>query len=330
MKEAMLAGIAAIGAHVPSRRVTNDELAKLVDTSDEWIRSHTGIGSRHIADDGVATSDLAVAAVNDMMARFKTDLSCVDGLIVATATQDYPGFPSTACVIQAKLGLPPIAAFDISAGCTGFIYAVEIARGMVAGGNFRNVLVVGAEKLSAITDWSDRNTCVLFGDAAGCALVSSSVSGGTAIVDGVLHSEGSGAAFLCIPHGGTASPQVPDDGTKAGKLAMDGRSVYNFAVKAMGQVIEELMQRNNLGWDDIDWVVPHQANSRIIAAAAKRLGIGQDKFFMNIESYANTSAASIPLALSEMQRDGLLHRGQRLLTVGFGAGLTYGGNYIIW
>ena len=322
--------IRAVGAYVPPRRVTNDDVAKTVDTSDEWIRSHTGIGARHLAEDGVATSDLAVGAVKDLLKRHGLRAEDIGAIVLATATQDFLGFPATACIIQDKLGLKTIPAFDVSAGCTGFIYALEIAHGLVAMGTVRSVVVIGAEKLSAVTDWNDRNTCVLFGDGAGCVLVEAGEARDGDIIDSVLHAEGSGAQFLCIPRGGTQAPLDPSLPPQGQKLHMDGRAVYNFAVRVLGEVVDELLSRNQMTIEDVDWIVPHQANSRIISAAAKRLKIDQSKFFMNIEDYANTSAASIPIALREMEEQGLLQSGQVVMTIGFGAGLTYGGNLIRW
>lgn len=322
--------IRAVGSYVPPKRVTNDDLAAMVDTSDEWIRSHTGIGSRYIADDGIATSDLAVGAVRDLLTRHGLQAQDVGAIVLATATQDFPGFPATACVVQDKLGLNAIPAFDVAAGCTGFIYSLEIARGLVSMGTVRSVLVVGAEKLSAVVDWTDRNTCVLFGDGAGCVLVGTGQERDGDILDSVLHAEGSGASYLCIPRGGTSAPHSVSAPPEGVKIQMDGRSVYNFAVRVMGEVVDELLSRNRLAMEDIDWIVPHQANSRIIQAAARRLRIDISKFFMNIESYANTSSASIPIALREMEERGLLKKGQLVMTVGFGAGLTYGGNLIRW
>jgi len=322
--------IRAVGAYVPPKRLTNDDLATFVDTSDEWIRSHTGIGARHLAEESVATSDLAVGAVKDLLRRHGIRNEEIGAIILATATQDFLGFPATACIIQEKLGIRTIPAFDIAAGCTGFIYAVEVARGMVSMGTVPSALVIGAEKLSAVTDWTDRNTCVLFGDGAGCVLVTAADSGEGDILDSVLHAEGSGAPHLCIPNGGTNTAFSPEDGSDGTKLHMDGRAVYNFAVRVLGEVVDELLSRNQLTIEEIDWIVPHQANSRIISAAAKRLKIDQAKFFMNIEDYANTSAASIPIALREMEEQGLLQRGQKIMTIGFGAGLTYGGNLIQW
>jgi 3-oxoacyl-[acyl-carrier-protein] synthase-3 len=305
--------------------VSNDDLAKLVDTNDEWIYSHTGIKNRHIADEHESTSDLAVAAIRKLLNTSGVDLSEIGGIIVATATSDYLGFPSTACVIQNKLGLDEIFAFDIAAGCTGFIYAINIAQSLMATNGTDNIIVVGAEKLSAITDWSDRNTCVLFGDGAGVALLGKGIHGQSKLIDSVLHARGSGFDKLLIPSGGTHDRQGENN-----HLHMDGRAVYTFAVKVVKEVILELLERNNLTVDEIDWIVPHQANLRIIQAAAKRLSIDESKFFINIGHYANTSAASIPIALNDMIEQGLLKRGMKVLTVGFGAGLTYGGNLLQW
>ncbi|NCB02654.1 MAG: ketoacyl-ACP synthase III [Spirochaetia bacterium] len=317
--------IKAVGSYVPPRMVSNDDLAHQVDTNDEWIFSHTGIKNRHISEKDVATSDLAVSAIKRLIDNSEMNVSDIDAIIVATATSDYIGFPSTACVIQDKLALDKILAFDLAAGCTGFIYALEIADALMNRGDLNNVAVIGVEKLSAVTDWTDRNTCVLFGDGAGVVILSKSEEDRGGIIDSVLHAQGSGASYLSIPSGGTADR----DGDEK-FLHMDGRAVYNFAVRVVKDTILELLERNNLTFDDIDWIVPHQANSRIIQAAAKRLKVEESKFFMNIENYANTSAASIPIALDDMNQQNLLKRGMKIITVGFGAGLTYGGNLIQW
>lgn len=320
--------IKGVGSYIPPNRVTNDDLAKLVDTTDQWIYSHTGIKSRHIAQEGVATSDLATNALLSLLSENNIEREEIGAIIVATATQDYLGFPSTACIVQDKLGLSKIAAFDISAGCTGFIYALEIARGMLSVGSVDSVAVVGAEKLSAVTNWSDRSSCVLFGDGAGAVLLTRGEHGG--FIDSVLHAEGSGSHYLYIPHGGTYAPHTEKSIKEGQKLKMDGRAVYNFATRVIVEVIETLLKRNQVTIDEVDWIVPHQANSRIISAAAKRLSIDEKKFFVNIEEYGNTSAASIPIALHEMRVKNLLHKGDLVLTVGFGAGLTYGGNLFRW
>ncbi len=317
--------IQAVGAYVPQKKLSNDDLAKIVDTSDEWIYSHTGIKFRHIAAPEEATSDLAVAAVKSLLEKNGLTTDMIGGIVLSTATGDYHGFPSTACVIQDKLGLDVIPAFDIAAGCTGFIYAVEVASALMKANSYEHMVVIGAEKLSDVTDWTDRNTCVLFGDGAGAVLLSQDPEDKRGVIDSVLHAKGSGNQYLSVPSGGTA-----DKNGENTCLYMDGRAVYNFAVKAMKDTIEELLERNSLTIDDIDYVIPHQANFRIINACAKRIGTDPAKFFLNIDQYANTSAASIPIAMNEMVDKGLLKEGMKIITVGFGAGLTYGGNYLVW
>ena len=308
--------ITAVGSYTPQFTLTNDELANRVDTSDEWIRSHTGIRKRHIADTEETCSDMAVKAAQHMIETCKVDISKIDGIVVATATPDFIGFPSTACLVQQKLHLKTFPAFDVSAGCSGFIYALETARGMIATGTMSKVLVIGAEKLSSIVDWEDRNTCVLFGDGAGCVLLERTEGSG-GILDCTLGAEGSGSAALAVTG-------------KKNAICMDGRAVYAFAVQAIGETIKKLLSDNNLAIEDIAWIVPHQANERIISACAKRFSLPQEKFFLNIASYANTSAASIPIALSEMVEKNLLKTGDKVILIGFGAGLTYGGTLLTW
>ncbi len=308
--------ISAIGSYVPEKIVTNNDLAKSVDTSDEWIHSHTGIRERRIADTEEKCSDLAVKAALNLFAKGKRIKDDIDGIVVATATADHYGFPSTACIVAEKLGIKGAAALDIGAGCTGFIYALEVARGMILSGSMTKALVFGSEKLSEVVNWKDRNTCVLFGDGAGCVLLEKAEEQ-KGIIDSTLHAEGSGSLALAI----TQDTQT---------ITMEGRAVYAFAVRAIGETILELLRRNDLTIADITWIVPHQANNRIIAACSKRYGFDASLFYMNIERYANTSAASIPIALAEMDEKGLLKSGQKILFVGFGAGLTYGGTLIQW
>ncbi len=335
--------IRSFGSFIPKRRVTNEELSKTVDTDDEWIRSHTGIGARHLAEDNEATSDLAEQAARNAVERAGMNLEDLDCIVVATATPDHIGFPSTACIVQSKLGLKKIPAFDVTAGCTGFIYALEIALAFMKDSHMKNILVIGAEKLSSITNWADRNTCVLFGDGAGCAILSTIESPRhledrssrkfkePGFIDSLLYSEGSGSEYLMVPSGGSKNPIMGGEvNIEDVSLYMDGRKVYTFAVRVVSETIVELLERNEMTIEDIDWIVPHQANSRIIQAASKRLKIPMEKFFLNIEDYANTSAASIGIACAEMQEKGLLKAGDVVLTVGFGAGLTYGGNLFVW
>ena len=333
----MQAVIRAVECAVPQRRMSNAEFAAFLDTSDEWIHSHTGIRNRHIADPDQAPSDFALEACQKVLTLTALPPDEVDLILVATATGDYLGFPSVACIVQDRLGAKRAGAMDLAAGCTGFIYGLETARNFVLGGGARNVLVVGAEVLSRIVDWQDRNTCVLFGDGAGAALVSASEDARDpegrprGLIASTLRADGSGAHLLERPVGGSRTPFDPETFDRtAACLRMDGRQVYNFAVKAIAEGVPEMIAANGFGIDDVAWVVPHQANVRIIEAAAKRAKIPLEKFFLNIEEYANTSAASIPIALTEMCAKGLLHEGDLVATFGFGAGLTWGGNLLRW
>lgn len=328
----MTAGISAIATHVPRRIVTNEELSRTIDTSDEWIVSHTGIRERRIAEPDEAASDLGAAAARLVLDRRGLDPLDVDLIICATSTPDYLTFPSTACMIEDRLGCRSAGAFDLQAGCTGLVYALETARAMVESGGAQRILVIGTEVLSKITNWDDRNTCVLLGDGAGAVLVEDvDQTSGHAIRFSWLRSKGSGGPALIRPGGGTRTPFV--DGTHSAvdlMLWMNGKQVYLFAVDAIVQTIGALCERAGINRDEVDWIVPHQANARIIEAAAKRLRLPLNRFYLNLDRYANTSAASILLALGEMEERGLLQSGQTILTVGFGAGLTYGGNLIRW
>jgi 3-oxoacyl-[acyl-carrier-protein] synthase-3 len=333
----MQAVIRAVDSAVPSKRMSNAEFTTFLDTTDEWIFSHTGIRNRHIADPDQAPSDLAFEACQKVLSKTALPPGEVDLVLVATATGDYLGFPSVACIVQDRLGAKRAGAMDLAAGCTGFIYGLETARSFVLGGGARNILVVGAEVLSRIADWHDRNTCVLFGDGAGAALVSAVEDARDAsgrprgLIASVLRADGSGAHLLERPRGGTRAPFDPETFDRtAACLKMDGRQVYNFAVKAIAEGIPEMLAANGFNIDDVAWIVPHQANVRIIEAAAKRAKIPLEKCYLNIEEYANTSAASIPIALTEMDAKGLLREGDLVATFGFGAGLTWGGNLLRW
>jgi 3-oxoacyl-[acyl-carrier-protein] synthase-3 len=328
----MRAVIRAVDFAVPPRRMANEEFSAFVDTSDEWIRSHTGIRFRHVADASVATSDLAIEASQKVLLKAGIAGEEIDLVLVATATGDFIGFPSVSCIVQDRIGARKAGAMDIGAGCTGFIYALETARNFVVAGSAANVLVVGVEILTRVVNWQDRNTCVLFGDGAGAVVVSADQSqGDRGIIKSMLRADGSGARLLERTVGGTRYPFAGRENELADTcLKMDGRQVYNFAVKAVSEGIQELMEKNGISYESLAWIVPHQANIRIIEAAAKRSKIPIEKFFVNIQEYANTSAASIPIALSEMTSKGLLNAGDLILTFGFGAGLTYGGNIIRW
>jgi len=312
--------------------MSNQELTEFVDTSDEWIYSHTGISYRHIAAEDEAASDLAIPAAHKAVEAAGLTAKEIDLVLVATSTPDYVGLPSTACVVQDGIGAVNAGAMDVMAVCTGFVYALETARAFVRAGSARHVLVAGTEVYSKIMNWSDRNTCVLFGDGAGAVVVSPTAPGEPSrIIDSILRSDGSGATSLMRPCGGTRNVYVPGQ-TPDSELAlqMDGRKVYIFAVRAVVDTILEILDRNKLSLDEIRYFVPHQANRRIIEAAAKRLGIPVDRFYLNMQEYANTSAASIPLALNEMNANGLIQRGDKLVLIGFGAGLTYGANLVSW
>jgi 3-oxoacyl-[acyl-carrier-protein] synthase-3 len=328
----MNAVIRSTGTYVPVRRMSNTELPKHLDSSDEWIVSHTGIRNRHLAADDQATSDLAVEAALKALHRTQMQPAELDMIVVATATPDFVGFPSTACIVQDKLGAGNAAAMDLTAGCTGFIYGLETARSLVLSGFARNVLLIGAETLTRHIDWQDRNTCVLFGDGAGAVVVSAEEGAQpTGVLATYIRADGSGARLLERTAGGSRFPfQSGVTAQSDTYLKMEGQQVYNFAVRVIVETIRILLEKGRLTVDQIKYIVPHQANVRIIEAAAKRSRIPLEKFYINIQEFANTSAATIPIALAEMQGKHLLEPGDLVLTVGFGAGLTYGGNLLRW
>jgi 3-oxoacyl-[acyl-carrier-protein] synthase-3 len=314
--------IAGTGRYLPEKIVTNAELAGRVDTSDEWIRTRTGIRQRHIAAEGEQTSDLALAAARAALSAASLTPGEVDLIVVATTTPDVV-FPSTACILQAKLGAHGGAAFDVQAVCSGFVYALTIADRMIAGGLARNALVVGAEIYSRILDWSDRGTCVLFGDGAGAVVLLPSKEPG--IISAHLHADGSYKDILCVP-GQVSNGAV--SGTPF--VHMDGQGVFKFAVKVLADVAHEALAANRKTAADVDWLIPHQANSRIMDATARKLGMPLDKVISTVDLHANTSAASIPLALDVAVRDGRIRAGQHLMLVGVGGGFTWGSVFVRW
>ncbi len=328
----MNAVICSTGTYVPRRRMSNDEFVEYLDTSDEWIVSHTGIHFRHIAEPDQAASDLATEAAKKTLYRAEVEPEELDMILLATATPDFPGFPATACIVQQNLGAENAAAMDIVAGCTGFIYGLETAKGYISSGFAKKVLVIGSEVLSKHTNWQDRNTCVLFGDGAGAALVCAEEgSEERGVLFTFIRSRGWGARLLERTAGGSRFPFQP--GTTDPNdvyLKMDGRKVYGFAVSSLVETVDRLLKYHDLSIDKIKYIIPHQANLRIIEAAAKRMKIPMDKFYVNIQEFANTSAATIPIALAELQGKHLLEKGDMLVVIGFGAGLTYGGNLIRW
>jgi 3-oxoacyl-[acyl-carrier-protein] synthase-3 len=314
--------IAGTGRYLPARVLTNEELARRVDTSDEWIRTRTGIQQRHIAADDEQTSDLALHASRKAIAAAGMTAADVDLIVVATATPDMI-FPSTACILQDKLGIHGGAAFDVQAVCSGFVYALALADKRVSSGAARNALVVGAEIYSRILDWNDRGTCVLFGDGAGAVMVVPADASG--IVTSHLHADGSHRGILCVPgqvHHGVVT------GTPF--LHMDGTAVFKFAVKVLADVAHEALDAAGLETSAVDWVIPHQANIRIMDATMKKLHLPLERLIVTVGQHGNTSAASIPLALDIAVRDGRITAGQHVLMLGVGGGFTWGSVLVRW
>ena len=322
--------IAGTGSYLPEKRLTNADLEKIVDTTDEWITTRTGIKARHIAAEGESTSDLATGAAKNALEQAGIAAEDLELIIVATITPDTLT-PATACYVQNNLGAKKALAFDISAACSGFLYAMEIAQRMISDGNFTNALIVGAEKLSAFTNWEDRNTCVLFGDGAGAAVLTRGAEGGGRILSTEIGTDGSQTSILNIPGGGSACPVTIDNADqKLASLAMQGREVFKLAVNAMKRSAESAIAKAGLTPDDIQLVIPHQANLRIIDAIADRLTIPNEKVFVNLHKYGNTSAAAVAIALDEANREGKFKRGDNIVLVGFGAGLTWAAVTIQW
>lgn len=321
------AAITSVASWLPERRLTNADLEKLVDTTDEWILSRTGIRERRIADPADATSDLAARAGTLALQRGGVAASEVDLLIVATSTADMV-MPSAACLAQAKMGLT-CPAFDLNAACTGFIYALQMATCAIEAGRARTVLVIGADVLSSIVDYTDRSTCVLFGDGAGAVVMTASETPGVLGVH--LGADGTGAGLLYVPSGGSAAPASAEGLASGGHcLKMSGNDVFKFAVRSIPQVTREALAESGLAVSDVDWLVPHQANQRITDTVAQRLGIPAERVVCRIEDTGNTSAASIPIALDSLHDGGHLRPGHVLALVGFGAGLTYGAAIVRW
>ncbi|HEY5929775.1 MAG TPA: beta-ketoacyl-ACP synthase III [Burkholderiales bacterium] len=314
--------IVGTGSYLPEKVVTNSELARTVDTSDEWIRTRTGIQSRHVAAEGQLASDLALPAAQRAMKAAGVEATDIDLLIVATTTPDMI-FPSTACILQSKLGIAGCPAFDVQAVCSGFVYALTIADLFIRSGQAKHVLIVGAEVYSRILDWSDRGTCVLFGDGAGAVVVAASDTPG--ILATKLHADGSHKDMLCVP-GSVNGGKVW--GTPF--VHMDGGSVFKFAVKVFEEVAHEVLEAAKLTVADLDWFIPHQANIRIMEATARKLGLPVEKLIATVHHHGNTSAASIPLALDEAVRDGRIRKDQTLLLEGVGGGFTWGAVLLRW
>ena len=322
------ASITAIGGFVPEDKLTNADLEKMVDTNDEWIRSRTGIEERHILKgEGMATSDLVVPAVRNLCEMRGIDPNEIDCLIVATVTPDM-FFPSTANVACDKLGIKNAWGFDLLAACSGFLYALTTGAALVESGRYKKVVVVGADKMSSIIDYTDRTTCIIFGDGAGAVLLEPNTEG-YGVLDSILKSDGSGGKYLNMKAGGSLHPSSEETvARKEHFIFQDGQPVFKFAVTGMADVSYELMERNQLTADDIAWLVPHQANKRIIDATARRMGLPDEKVMLNIQHYGNTTAATIPLCLWDFQDK--ISKGDKIVLAAFGGGFTWGATLVKW
>jgi 3-oxoacyl-[acyl-carrier-protein] synthase-3 len=322
----MTAAITGVQGYLPDNIVTNNDLAKIVDTSDEWILSRTGISERRIMKDG-ASSDMAAEAVKGLLAKKRLSPLDIDLVIVATVTPDYP-FPSTANVVCDKVGMTNAWGFDLIAACSGFIYALQTGAKFIEAGTHKRVIVVGVDKMSSIIDYQDRTTCVIFGDGAGAVLLEPNEEG-NGIIDAILRSDGSGRKYLIQPGGGSAHPasmQTVED--RMHYVKQEGKAVFKFAVTNMADVSAEIMEKNNLTSENVDWLVPHQANLRIIDATANRMGLPKEKVMINIQRYGNTTAGTLPLCLWDWESQ--LKKGDNVILSAFGGGFTWGAIYLKW
>jgi 3-oxoacyl-[acyl-carrier-protein] synthase-3 len=328
MTNKITAAITAVGGYVPEDKLTNFDLEKMVDTNDEWIRTRTGISERRILKgEGKATSDMVVPAVLEICKKRGIEPSEIDCMIVATVTPDMV-FPATANVVCDKIGANNAWGYDMSAACSGFLFALTTGASYIESGRFNKVVVVGADKMSAIVDYTDRNTCVIFGDGAGAVLLEPSEDG-LGVMDSILKSDGSGRHFLNMKAGGSAKPSSIETVTNREHFAFqEGKTVFKFAVKGMADVSAELMERNQLNGADIAWLVPHQANLRIIDATAERMGLPKEKVMINIQRFGNTTAATIPLCLWEWEKQ--LNKGDNIVLAAFGGGFTWGATLVKW
>ena len=320
------AAITGVQGYLPDNVVTNHDLAKIVDTSDEWILSRTGISERRLMKDG-ASSDMAAEAVKGLLAKKGLDPLDIDLVILATVTPDYP-FPSTANVVCDKVGMKNAWGFDLIAACSGFIYALQTGPNFIQAGTHRKVIVIGVDKMSSILDYEDRTTCVIFGDGAGAVLLEPNEEG-LGVIDAILRSDGSGRKYLIQPAGGSANPptiQTVED--RMHFVKQEGKTVFKFAVTNMAEVSAEIMEKNNLTSEDVDWLVPHQANLRIIDATADRMGLPKEKVMINIQRYGNTTAGTLPLCLWDWEKQ--LKKGDNIILSAFGGGFTWGAVYLKW
>jgi 3-oxoacyl-[acyl-carrier-protein] synthase III len=321
--------IVSVGSYVPEKRLTNADLEKMVETSDEWITSRTGIKERRIASPEQFTSDLATEAARNAMEKAGIKGEEIDLIIVATITPDMP-FPSTACLVQSNIGAVNAAAFDLEAACSGFVYALEIAQQFIMSRTYDTVLVIGAEKLSSIIDWKDRNTCVLFGDGAGAAILQNREQS-HGLLTACMGADGGKAGLLSMPGGGSRCPATGDSvDQRLHYLRMDGKETFKSAVTAMYKAAQKALERCQLDISQIKCIIPHQANLRIMSAVGDRLGAKEDQIFINVDKFGNTSAASVAIALDQVVEEGRIQRGDLILLVVFGAGLTWGAAVIEW
>jgi 3-oxoacyl-[acyl-carrier-protein] synthase-3 len=324
------AKITVLGTYVPPRLLTNDDLEKMVETSNEWIIDRTGIRERHIADHGVATSDLAVEAARRALAERGLAPSDLDALIVATVTPDM-FFPSTACVVQHKLGAKGVWGFDLSAACSAFVYALQTGAQFIATGVHRKVMVIGADVMSSIIDYTDRATCVIFGDGAGAVILEPAEDDSVGLIDFIHEVDGSGGCSLYMPGGGSLHPATRETVDKRMHYVhQDGQAVFKFAVRKQAEICQKILTRNGLKGSDIDAFVPHQANRRIITATADRLGLRAESVIINIDRYGNTTAGTIPLAMDTARQEGRLKKGDLVLLASVGAGFTVGATLLRW
>lgn len=329
MSKFLSVGITGTGSYLPEKELTNFDLENMVDTTDEWIKTRTGISKRRVVEDNIATSDLATEAAKRAIDNAGLSSEDIDLIIVATVTPDM-AFPSTACIVQKNIGAKNAAAFDIEAACSGFIYGITIGEQFIKSGVYKNVLVIGAETLSKIINWKDRNTCVLFGDGAGAAILQP-VKEGYGILSSSLGADGSSGDYLTQPAGGSRIPaSIETVANNLHYVQMDGSEVFKFAVRIMAKSALQAIESSGLKLNDIDYMIPHQANIRIIEAAAKRLNLDMDKVYVNLNNYGNMSAASVPVALDEAVRKGNIKTGDIVTLVAFGGGLTWGSSVIRW
>ncbi len=323
------AKISALGTYLPPRVLTNADLEKMVDTTNEWILERVGIRERHLVEKGVAASDLAVAAVKNLLEKHPFDLQEVDLIVVGTVTPDMM-YPSTACLVQYKLGIENTWGFDVSAGCSGFLFALNTGAKFVESGRYKKVLVIGSDVNSSMTDYTDRAVCIIFGDGAGAVLLEP-CEDGTGIIDHVAQIEGMGGQYLYMPGGGSLNPASHETvDKKMHYIHQDGKNVFKYAVKKMAEMTERILERNQLTGQDVDCFIAHQANKRIITATADRLGMPTEKVIINIDRYGNTTAGTIPIAMQTAMEEGKLNQGDLLLIASVGAGFTSGATLLRW